>query len=236
MPINQLLVSPWEEVKPHFQWQILSAAWNPWIDGVIVSAIGLRTFIHPVTALAASATAFILLLRVSLISSLEQDFSFWPYIWYVFLEVSQKTGFAKFSTIIGAYAVIYLISIIITAVTGSTVIIWLPMIFAFLCQLALRLYVVRKENIMDCGSSPLIGEFCCGFWCWYCSVAQSKRHFLNTKVYVLLIIIFRFCVLPTIPYDGHKQMPVARHLYGYTKVLDGDGDPDRPDGYTPSQV
>jgi hypothetical protein len=106
--------------------------------------------------------------------------------------VSQKTGFAKFSTIIGAYAVIYLISIIITAVTGSTVIIWLPMIFAFLCQLALRLYVVRKENIMDCGSSPLIGEFCCGFWCWYCSVAQSKKHFLNTKVYVLLIIIFRF--------------------------------------------
>jgi len=120
---------------------------------------------------------------------------------YIVAQMSQKTGFAKFSTIIGAYAVIYLVSIIITAATGSTVIIWLPMIFAFLCQLALRLYVVRKENITECGSSPLIGEFCCGIWCWYCSVAQ-----------------------------------MARHLYGYTKTLDGDGDPDRPDGYTPSQV
>ena len=28
---------------------------------------------------------------------------------------------------------------------------------------------------------------------------------------------------------------VARHLYGYTKVLDGDGDPDRPDNYGPVQ-
>jgi len=26
---------------------------------------------------------------------------------------------------------------------------------------------------------------------------------------------------------------VARHVYGYTKVLDGDGDPDRPDNYAP---
>jgi hypothetical protein len=25
---------------------------------------------------------------------------------------------------------------------------------------------------------------------------------------------------------------VARHLYGYTKVLDGDGDPNRPDNYS----
>ncbi len=24
---------------------------------------------------------------------------------------------------------------------------------------------------------------------------------------------------------------VARHVYGYKKVLDGDGDPSRPDGY-----
>ncbi len=24
---------------------------------------------------------------------------------------------------------------------------------------------------------------------------------------------------------------VARHVYGYTKVLDGDGDPERADGY-----
>jgi hypothetical protein len=30
-------------------------------------------------------------------------------------------------------------------------------------------------------------------------------------------------------------MLVARHLYGYTKVLDGDGDPDRPDNYPPLQ-
>ena len=29
---------------------------------------------------------------------------------------------------------------------------------------------------------------------------------------------------------------VARHLYGYMKVLDGDGDPDRPDNYAPLEV
>lgn len=28
---------------------------------------------------------------------------------------------------------------------------------------------------------------------------------------------------------------VARHLYGYKNVLDGDGDPDRPDNYAPQQ-
>lgn len=30
-------------------------------------------------------------------------------------------------------------------------------------------------------------------------------------------------------------MLVARHVYGYTKVLDGDGDPNRPDSYGPAE-
>lgn len=110
--------------------------------------------------------------------------------------MSQKTGFAKFTTVIGAYSVIYLVSIIISAVTGSTVIIWLPMIFAFLVQLALRLFIVKKENINDCGSNPMVGEFCMGFWCWYCSVTQSNlipnnNHviFLDSRQILITILL-----------------------------------------------
>jgi len=55
------------------------------------------------------------------------------------------------------------------------------------------MHFVQRHNINEIG---LFGEFCCGVWCWYCSVSQ-----------------------------------MARHLYGYSKVLDGDGDPFRADGY-----
>eukprot|EP00429_Kryptoperidinium_foliaceum_P092581 CAMPEP_0176184792 /NCGR_PEP_ID=MMETSP0121_2-20121125/1006_1 /TAXON_ID=160619 /ORGANISM="Kryptoperidinium foliaceum, Strain CCMP 1326" /LENGTH=74 /DNA_ID=CAMNT_0017523195 /DNA_START=381 /DNA_END=605 /DNA_ORIENTATION=+ len=70
------------------------------------------------------------------------------------------------------------------------------MFFAFFFAIGLRIHLANRENIQDFGGC--FGEFCCGFWCWYCSVTQ-----------------------------------MARHVYGYTKVLDGDGDPDRPDNYAP---
>jgi len=88
--------------------------------------------------------------------------------------VAQKTGFAKFNAVVGSYVLFFIIGIIIQAVTGVGGVVWFPMIFSFVFQIALRLYIVRKDNISDCGSSPCIGEFCCGFWCWYCSIAQSK--------------------------------------------------------------
>eukprot|EP01036_Dinobryon_divergens_P022293 gene22295-30536_t len=118
--------------------------------------------------------------------------------------LSQKTGFVSFRAALGAYSIIFFISIIIQLAAGAGgIILWLPILFAFFFHIALRLHIVRQEDIRDCGAPPcsLVGEFCCGFWCWYCSVAQ-----------------------------------MARHTYGYTKVLDGDGDPDRLDGYTPVQV
>ena len=93
--------------------------------------------------------------------------------------VSEKTGFVSFSTILGAYAIVYLISIIVSASTGSDMITWFPMIFAFLCHLALRIHIARKENILDCQSNPLLGECCMGFWCWHCSSAQSTKKKLN---------------------------------------------------------
>lgn len=90
--------------------------------------------------------------------------------------VSEKTGFVSFSTILGAYGIVYLISIIVSASTGSVMITWFPMIFAFLCHLALRIHIAKKENILDCRSNPLLGECCMGFWCWYCSSAQSTKN------------------------------------------------------------
>mmetsp|Transcript_3330 Transcript_3330/g.4597 ORF Transcript_3330/g.4597 Transcript_3330/m.4597 type:complete len:218 (+) Transcript_3330:2-655(+) len=120
---------------------------------------------------------------------------------YILAQMAQKTGFAKFNMVIASYVVFYIVGIIIQAVTGIGAVVWFPMIFSFVFQIALRLYIVRRDNISDCGSSPYIGEFCCGFWCWYCSIAQ-----------------------------------MARHTYGYQKILDGDGDPDRPDAYAVTQV
>lgn len=39
-----------------------------------------------------------------------------------------------------------------------------------------------------------------------------------------------YLLVPFLPFS------VARHVYGYTKVLDGDGDPFRPDNYGPQDV
>ncbi len=49
------------------------------------------------------------------------------------------------------------------------------------------------------------------------------------KVSAYLLVLHK----PRLNYD---LFIVARHVYGYTKVLDGDSDPERPDGYGPQQV
>jgi hypothetical protein len=46
----------------------------------------------------------------------------------------------------------------------------MPMFFAFFYAIALRMHVANRENITEFGGC--FGEFCCGFWCWYCSIAQ----------------------------------------------------------------
>jgi len=121
-------------------------------------------------------------------------------------QMSEKTGFASFNKVFGAYSVIFLISFILELAIGTTVIIWLPLLTALGISIALRLHIVRKYGITECDQNHSglnqFGECCCGFWCWSCSVSQ-----------------------------------MARHLYGYSKVLDGDSDIYRPDNYdTPSLV
>ena len=125
----------------------------------------------------------------------------------------------------GAFVVIWIVAFILTGIFGSAYfIVLMPLFFAFFFSIGLRLHIVNRDNLMDNGGC--FGEFCCGFWCWYCSVAQSK---------FCIIWFFRNSPTMTLAYcatDSFFNL-VARHVYGYTKVLDGDGDPDRPDNYAP---
>eukprot|EP01039_Chlorochromonas_danica_P003406 gene3406-3732_t len=113
-------------------------------------------------------------------------------IWLI-AQISQKIGFAPFHRVLWIFAASCLLGFILQLSLGRLLIIWVPLLVSFFLALSIRLYLVRKEEIYGLSS---LGEFCVGFWCWPCSVAQ-----------------------------------MARHLYGYSKVLDGDGDPHRPDGY-----
>lgn len=115
-------------------------------------------------------------------------------------QMAQKTGCASFTAVMWCFAGIWVFAFIIGLLFGSAFIVVIPLVCAFLFALGLRLHVVRQQGITECGEGCInyCGEFCCAFWCWYCSVTQ-----------------------------------MARHLYGYKQVLDGDGDPYRPDGYAP---
>lgn len=133
----------------------------------------------------------------------------WPSCWcacccmngcYITSQIAEKVGCAKFNVLISMYIVIYIIAIIVQAVTGQNTVVWLPAICASIFAICVRMHIVKKDNITECGTDSccnLFGECCCGFWCNCCSIAQ-----------------------------------MARHIYGYTKVLDGDGDPWRQDQYT----
>ena len=86
--------------------------------------------------------------------------------------MAQKTGFTTFQCPITTYVVIWIVSLIITLATGiSEFIILIPMFFALFFAIALRLHIARQENITEFGGC--FGEFCCGLFCWYCSVTQS---------------------------------------------------------------
>jgi len=116
---------------------------------------------------------------------------------YITAQMAQKTGFGTFKNALIGYFICLLIGFFLSSATGNGGFLWiLPAAFAFCYSISLRLYIARKDNINECGTNPCFGECCCGFWCWYCSVAQ-----------------------------------MARHVYGYKQVLDGDADPERKDGY-----
>lgn len=91
--------------------------------------------------------------------------------------MGQKLGYSKFKTVIYVFVFFWIIALIIQLTAGHSTLIWLPMIIAFIYSLCLRMHIVRTEDITECQNCPMVGEFCIGFWCWYCSVAQSKFPF-----------------------------------------------------------
>jgi hypothetical protein len=68
--------------------------------------------------------------------------------------------------------VVWLIAFIMGFFIGWALI-WFPIICFWLYALVLRMHFVRQQNIND-NPMGLFGELCCGVWCWYCSVSQSK--------------------------------------------------------------
>lgn len=105
-------------------------------------------------------------------------------------------GYSNFFTVWGVFIILCIIGFFLELFVGGGLIFFVPAIFAFTHAIGLRIFIAQREQIRNCGTNPCLGEFCVGFWCWYCSVTQ-----------------------------------MARHVYGYNKVLDGDGDINRPDGY-----
>eukprot|EP01038_Epipyxis_sp_PR26KG_P015308 gene15308-20630_t len=119
---------------------------------------------------------------------------------YLQAQMYQKINYVRFSTVIGVYIAIWILGFILQIALGGGYIVWIPMLCSFIFAIVLRIRIVQLYNITECGNNPYLGEFCCAFWCWYCSIAQ-----------------------------------MARYLYGYQKVFDGDSDVERPDGYSIQQ-
>lgn len=112
---------------------------------------------------------------------------------YIFAQMSEKTGFMTFRTVLYMTSAVYIISFILQLIFGSGLVSYLPLFFAMFFSIFFRLHVVRRENIRTNGEFL---ECCIACWCLPCSTAQ-----------------------------------IARHLYGYVKVFDGDSDLDRRDNY-----
>jgi hypothetical protein len=90
--------------------------------------------------------------------------------------VGEKIGHSRFNTIISVYVALGTLAFFIQIFAGSGIIIWLPLLFSFFYALSLRMYLVKRDNIAT-DTSSLIAEFCCGFWCFPCSIAQSKNNY-----------------------------------------------------------
>ena len=60
---------------------------------------------------------------------------------------------------------------------------------------------------------------------------DSPISFSVTVYFLIIPILFLLCCLYIICF-----MLVAKHVYGWNKLLDGDSNPDMPDQYTAHQV
>ena len=131
-------------------------------------------------------------------------------------SVAQKTGYCSFSSVFVSYVIIYIIALIISIISGSPVVFFLIIIPAWIFSIFLRFHVVSRYQIVNYGgfTECLVAFFCCS-----CSVCQSKLRALVQLPHVFDYLYCCFCA-------------VARHVYGYRKVFDGDSDPDKKDYYT----
>lgn len=102
--------------------------------------------------------------------------------------MAQKTGLSNFNTVMWLTVTMWFIGFILTAFSGASIfILIIPMLFSFVYAIVLRMHVVKTQNITECGT---LGEFCCGFWCWYCSISQSKERIVDLQVFPFS---FDFC-------------------------------------------
>lgn len=92
---------------------------------------------------------------------------------YLNAQMAQKVEFASFKFVIWTTVSVWVIAFLLSIVIGVAAPIWIPLIFSWIFALMLRMHVVRHQGIRECGS---FGEFCAGFFCWYCSVTQMARH------------------------------------------------------------
>lgn len=88
--------------------------------------------------------------------------------------VGQKVGYSNFNAVLWAFAAFCVIGFFVQIFFGNAWIVWIPLTFAGIYAIGLRMFIAKKENITECGSNPACGECCVGFWCFYCSVAQSE--------------------------------------------------------------
>jgi hypothetical protein len=96
------------------------------------------------------------------------------------LLVAQKTGYADFRGIMSGFLLACFVGFIAQLIAGFALIVWVPMFYSLIVSILLRIHLAHREEIQECGGC--LGECCIGFWCWYCSVTQSKQqHHVHSK-------------------------------------------------------
>jgi uncharacterized membrane-anchored protein len=74
---------------------------------------------------------------------------------YLNAQMAQKTGYMKFNTVFWAWILLWIVAIILNATVGGDFVVWLPAICASFFAIGLRLHIVRRDMITDCGKNCL---------------------------------------------------------------------------------
>lgn len=89
------------------------------------------------------------------------------------LTVAHKTGFTRFHNIAIPLLVLNIICFWVSLFFNRGLY-FIPLLVLLVLGVVLRLHVVKHYNI----AGNCLQECCIGFWCWSCSIAQSKYCFL----------------------------------------------------------